>query len=188
MGIPATNATPSDLADVLQQVADVFQLTGNAATFQVGKKYLDTVGAAPRVLFVPETGAGKLGPPIDMGDAASVYHSCELRVRSAAQGSDIDRFRGAYALVKLCADYLETAATGRLEWGKLKDVSPTDTDNFGVELSVAFICRFDVAHDPSRWALAPAATDASGAVSAPPTGTVSPGATLTPSTVPVNAP
>ncbi len=187
MPIVAQNAPGSTLIDVLAAVRDVFSALGNATPIMVGKKYLtDKIGSPPRVIFVPETGRGKIGPIFELGNSAGCVHSCVVHIRAKESGDDFNRFRAAYALMDLVVDCIQTVATGNIEWtGDLGDASPTDTDGPGCELVFAFLYRRDIAHNAALWALTGWGSDTSGPRPAPPPGVPSGGNTITPTTTPV---
>lgn len=159
MALRVQSTTPSTLADVIQQVADALQAMGNAVPVQVGAHYMAHfgVGSAPTVLFIPDV-SGTVGPPQEMGNAASVSHGCRVLVAAGETGTDVDRFRAAYALADLVIDCLSTAATGRITWGTWADDSPTTVDAFGAAMAFAFVYRRDVPHAASRWRLPAAST------------------------------
>jgi hypothetical protein len=156
---------PSTLAVVIQQVIDAFAELGDATPIMVGKHYLEHLGAGfgPRVLFVPEAGAGRIDRPINLGNAASVVHSCDVYVRGPETGSDVSRFDAVYYLADLVINALITAAPGRIEWGSLRDDSPVNVDMLGAGLVFSFTYSRDVTHAPQpagdrgRWNLAAAA-------------------------------
>lgn len=165
MSIAPQKAPPSTLADVIGQVIDAFSAMGDPTPILVGKAYLDRVGSPDaRVLFVPET-KGKIDAAYEMGGPASITHGCDIYVRGAESGDDIERFRSAYALADRVVSVLAAAASGRIEWGTHEDESPTDVDAFGAELVLSFSYTRDVWHDTTRWEL-PAA-DASAASAQP---------------------
>lgn len=90
-------APPSNLGAVIRQIREVFDAAADAIPVMVGARYLkDRTGRAPRILFVP--GRGTWGPPIELGNAASVTHACEVYVRGGEDGDDIDRWERAYAI------------------------------------------------------------------------------------------
>jgi len=162
-------AAPSNLAVVIGQVRDAFEEMGNATPIMIGKQYLENVGAAPRVLFVPEPN-GKIGPAIELGNAVSVTHSCDVYIRAEPIADDLERFARAYELSDLVIDCIQTAATGRVEWSDYSDTSPTDTDDTGADIALSFTYQRDVPHSAIRRALAPAGADISGARPALPPG------------------
>ncbi|SRR6266404_612322 len=184
--IVTQHGKPSTLADVLRQVSQAFGLMANATPIQIGRQFLKHgIGEAPRVVFVPEGGAGgKIEPSSELGNAAKWIHSCEVHVRAKEGLDDIERFSNAYALADLVIDCLQTAATGRIEFGAVIDGSPTDTNGPGAEIVFSFIYRRDVWHDARRWALSPAGADNSGATPHPPPGVPSGGNTIVPMTTP----
>lgn len=148
---------PSTLATVIGQVIDAFGRMADATPILVGKQYFESfgVGIEPRVLFVPET-RSRLGPPLEMGNAASMTHSCQVFVRAKPGGTDVERFAHAYALTDLVVSCLEAAGSGRIQWGELGDASPVDVESVGPELSFGFTFKRDIRHDAARWALPPA--------------------------------
>jgi len=142
---------PSTLIDVIGQVVDAFKVFGDATPIKVGKNYLDQgPGSSPRAIFVPDS-AGRVGPPREMGNAASVSHGCTVYVRAKESGDDLTRFRQAYKLADIVIDLIGTAATGRIEWGTYADGSPTDVDAYGAEIVLSFSFRRDVLHYSRRW-------------------------------------
>jgi hypothetical protein len=138
----------------------------------VGKKYLQQFGAgsAPRVLFVPEEGPGKIGPPIETGNPVSVTHACKVFARATESGDDFGRFDAVYALEGRLIDLIATAGTGRITWGKWADASPVDVDAYGADIEINFTFTRDVRHDPARWALPAADVDVTPAPLSPPSG------------------
>lgn len=162
MTASANNATPSTLADVLRQIVDAMSAMGDATAIQVGKQYLPHLGAGapPRVLFVPEP-KGKIGPPYDIGYAASVTHSCNVYVRGAESGDDIGRFDAAYALSDRIMSLVSTATTGKGgAESDFADDSPAGVDCYGADVAWSFTYRRDVPHDAARYRLAGATADA----------------------------
>ena len=170
MPIVAQPGQPSTLAAVIQQVIDAFAALGDATPIMVGKHYLEQLGAGfgPRVLFVPEVGAGRVDRPINMGNAARVVHSCDVYVRGPETGSDVSRFDAVYYLADLVINALITAAPGRIEWGSLRDDSPVNVDMLGAGLVFSFTYARDVTHAPQppatrgRWNLAAAQASTAG--------------------------
>lgn len=140
---------PSNLADVLVQVREALDQLGVPCDVLVGRAYEGERAGGPRVLFVPEV-RGKLGPPLDMGFAASHWHGCEVYVRARDTAGDLDRFREAQATVDTIVDYLSVACTGRIEWGEIADNSPTQVETFGAELAFWFSFERQIPHDESR--------------------------------------
>ena len=126
------NAAPSTLADVIEQVRDAFSAMGDSTPIRIGKAYAENLGAgsAPCVVFVPEAD-GRVGPPIETGNAASVTHGCQVLVYAAVGGEDFNRFANAYALVDELIGCLAVAASGRIEWGNHGDGSPNNFDSHG---------------------------------------------------------
>jgi hypothetical protein len=163
MTLKVSHAKPSTLADVLRQVTQAFDAFGDATPILVGRKYLEDFGAGsgPRVVFVPERSGGAMGDPQFMGDAASMQHSCEVYVRAAESGDDLDRLAATYALSDLVTDCIETAAPGRITWGRLDDDSPVDVDVFGAGLKWTFFYERAILHDARRWSIPAATTDTS---------------------------
>src|SRR6266571_5337126 len=107
------SAPPSNLSVVLGQVRDALAATGDATPVMIGMAYLEQfgVGAAPRVLFVPEPkgGGGKVGPAIELGNACSITHSCNVLVRGVESGDDLGRFDSTYALGDRVVSLIKTA-------------------------------------------------------------------------------
>lgn len=157
-------APPSSLAGVIREVRDIFDAAGDATPIMVGRRYLEQVpvGREPRVLFVQTL--GKVGPPIELGNAASVTHACDVYCRGPENGDDIERFDAAYALADLVISALRRAATGRLEWGAYDDSSPASVDGYGAEVRFSFLYERDVPHAPAVTAVAQATPSTTAAV------------------------
>lgn len=191
MTFKTQHARASNLIDVLKQCVGALDAMGVYMPTMIGKAYLsEGAGSAPRVVFVPEDGGGKIGPPRELGNAASVFHACRAHVRgregNAGIVSDVERSREVYDLADVVIDLVQTAGTGRIEWGSYADGSPTDTDAFGAEIVLSFTYRRDVGHSVARWSLAAATDDDLGPEPQPPPGEPAGGIDVDPSTVPVN--
>ncbi len=178
--LPVPGNAPSNLAALLLQVTQAFSAVGDATPIEVGKHYLSAFGAgsSPRVLFVPETGAGKVsGDLIEMGNSASMIHSCDVYVRGGETQDDISRFALAYALADKVIDFVETGAMGRIQWGSLSDDSPvTAPSGMGAGLKFSFTYQRAILHDPTRWALPAPSTDTAAPVQPVPSANVGIGA------------
>lgn len=185
MSITANNSAPSTLAAVIGQVKDAFDAMGDATPVMVGEQYLAAgVGTYPRVVFVPEDGAGKIAAPHQAGYAARMVHSCSVYCRAAESGEDIDRHAAVYALADLVIGCLAVACSGRIEWGALVNDSPTKVDVFGAGLKFAFTFARDVQHSAARWALPPATQSNETAIAHPPPGIAAAAVTITPTATP----
>lgn len=155
-------AAPSTLADLIAQVVEAFDAMGDATPIMVGKQYLEQfgTGSAPRVVFLPETN-GRMGPPIEQGDAASCTHGCQVFVQAAESGDDLERFKNAYELQNEIVGCLAVAASGRIEWGDHGDASPVDVDTYGAMITFGFKYHRAIRHSARRWALSAADADTS---------------------------
>jgi hypothetical protein len=153
VSIPEPTGAPSNLGEVLRFMVDAFAFIGDATPIEIGAQYIPHFGAgsAPRVLFVPEK-KGKIEPPIEAGNAASMVHSCDVAVRFAEDGSDAGRFDGTYRLADRVIDGIDRACAGRVEWGDLRDNSPLNVDGLGADLVFSFTYRRDIRHG-AIWAL-----------------------------------
>lgn len=170
---------PSTLADVIGQVRDAFDAMGDATPIMIGAQYeAQGVGEPPRVVFVPEKGPGKIGPARELGYVARMTHSCRVTVRGVESGDDIERMRATYALLDRVVACLRRAGDAAVEFGSVKDDSPTDSDAFGAGLSVEFTYARDIPRDPDREALPPATADTSSRA-VPPAAALSEGGTVT---------
>lgn len=147
---------PSNLADVVQQVKDAFDLSGDATPIMMGAHYLDTgPGRTPRVLFVDEP-TGTWGEPFEMGNAARVVHSVTVYVAGPElDGDDIGRYRAAYRLADKVMSALRRAASGRLGGGAFGAAGPTKAAA-GAELQFSFTFQRDVLHNAEVVAVAAA--------------------------------
>lgn len=184
--IAVQQANPSTLGDLIFQVKQAFSKMGDSTPILVGRGYLTknkdgqtNIGSSPRVVFAPEalSGSGKINPPHEMGNAASMVHSCVVYVRAKESGEDLDRWKAVYALADRVIDCIQVAGTGRVAWLTLDDGSPIDSDGFGAELAFGFTFRRDIYHDPARWSLPAADEDTSAQKPHPPPGI--PAATVT---------
>lgn len=163
----------STLTDVLRQVSEALSLMADATPVMIGARYLEQngVGSAPRVLFVPEpAGPGTIGPPLEMGNAASMTHSCNVFVRAPESGDDLGRFDALYALTDLVVDLVSTAATGRVTWGAWVGDSPSNVDGPGADGTFSFTYRRDIQHAAARWSLPAAALGTAAPNPVPPPG------------------
>jgi hypothetical protein len=186
MPLVKQHRNPSTLIDILKQCKGALDAMGTFMPTSIGKAFLsEGTGSAPRVVFVPESGPGRIGPPREMGMAASVTHTCKLYVRGRESGDDTTRFEETYALADLVIDLVATAAPGRIEWVSYTDGSPTDTNAYGAEVVGAFTYRRDVAHSAARWGLPQALSDLTALQAQPPPGDPAGGLTVEPTTVPV---
>lgn len=137
----------STLTDVLQAIQDAFKEAGEKVVFQVGSNYLENFGVGSRdekVIFVPEKGPGAIGDPIEIGNAASQYHSCDVYVRAPAGLTDTTRFQPLYELNDKLIGAIRFACSGRLELGSVSDESPLKTDSLGCSLAYSFVYRRDI--------------------------------------------
>jgi len=183
--IARQSAPPSTLIDIIGQCVDALDAMGRFMPAMVGKQYLNTgPGSAPRVIFVPEVGPGRVLPPYELGNAASVRHTCQIYIRASESGDDISRFRDVYELSDLVIDLVQTAGTGRIEWGDYGDGSPTDVDAYGAEIVISFAYRRDVRHNALRWGLPSATADTSENTPSPPPGVPAGGVIVIPRTKP----
>lgn len=185
MTFRAQKAKASTLIDILKQIKGALDAMGIYLPTLIGKAYeSEGVGSAPRVIFIPDE-SGKLGPPRELGNAASVTHGSRVLVRGRESGDDTERSKEVYALADIVIGLIQIAGTGRIEWGKYEDASPTNTDAFGAEIRLTFTYRRDVAHNDARWRLAPAEDDTSAAEPQPPPGEIAGGIEIDAQTVPV---
>ncbi len=171
------SGAPSNLADVIAHVVDVFGAIRDTTPIMVGAQYLKLgVGSAPRVVFVPERGPGKVGPPLECGNAASITHSCDVMIRASetdvivSGNEDLDRLRGTYRLSDLVIGTIQAAATGLITWGTYSDDSPTDVDAYGAGMKFGFTYKRDLRAPAAVWALDLPAADESAIPAAPPVG------------------
>ncbi len=187
MTLELQHAVPSTIADLIGQCVDAINDMASDVMPQVGKGYLEHlgVGSSPRIVFVPEVGSGKVEPPYELGNAARVFHSCNVFVRGRESGDDIDRFKNAYELSDLVIDLIQTAGTGRIDWGTYNDDSPTDTDAYGADIALTFTFRRDVPHSSIRWGLTAPLSDLTAQRPQPPPGVPADGITIDPATVPL---
>lgn len=150
------SAAPSHLGTVIRCVAELFSEAGDATPIMVGEHYASDkargVGAAPRVVFVPEPGGGKctLAGAYETGRVAKQVHACDVIVRAAESGDDLSRLDAAYELLNRVATAIKRAGAGRVEFGAApigSYSSPTTVDAFGADLSFSFTYDRDISHD-----------------------------------------
>lgn len=153
---PREHAAPSHLGVVLRAIDESIREIGNATPIMVGAHYAVNprgVGAAPFVILVPEPrdGACAMGAPFETGRAAMHMHECDVIVRAAESGGDIDRLDAAYELSDLVVATVREMCAGRVEFGPPIGTypSPTTSDAFGAGLSWSFTYSRDVAKNPA---------------------------------------
>jgi hypothetical protein len=146
--IAVTIEQPSTLTDVIGQVKEAFdQCFPDKIPFQIGKQYREDfgVGDGPKVLFVPEAEGGQITDPIEMGNAASYIHACDVYVRGfEGVDNDLTRFDNVYGITNALVGAICVAATGKLKFGKASDDSPTKTNAYGAGVSFSFTYRRDI--------------------------------------------
>lgn len=168
MPIVTTNQPTSTLATVLGRVYDLFQEAADATPIMVGKQYLEDfgVGAAPRVLFVPEV-VGQMGDPLELGEEASTMHGCDVYVRAVEVADDIDRLAATYALHNRVVSALKRAGGGRL---KFKNYDVQNQSTYGADLVFSFTYERGHTKDAAIYGVARVApnTAPSGVANPPP--------------------
>lgn len=182
-------ANASTLADVIMQVKQAFSKMGDATPIMIGKAFRTknkesqtNIGSGPRVVFAPEALSGSIEPPLEMGMAATMVHTCAVYVRAKESGDDVDRWKAVYALADRVISCVQVAGTGRITWLTLEDGSPIDSDGFGAELAFGFTYQRDIVHDPARWALPAADADSATQKPHPPPGIPADSVTIDPVT------
>jgi hypothetical protein len=151
----------SNLAQLLGKIKAMLAYVVPGVPVQIGTHYeRSNQGNPPLIRFIPETGPGRIGPPIELGHAAaSCSHSCAVVVRAKPCPSEEDRFGLAYDLLDKVIGVISAAATGRIEWGAFGDDSQSTTDSPGSPgLRFEFVYRRDVPHVDKVWSL-PAPVD-----------------------------
>lgn len=147
--LPKQNAAPSNLAAVIRQAVAAFDAMGNGTPVDVGDWFVGEFGTGSdaRVVFAPEMGAGKIGPPHEMGNVASMTHSCDVYVRAAETQDPLTRFDAAYDLADIVIECIQTAGTGRISWGAMSNHSPVKVPSgMGAGLTFAFTFTRDIRH------------------------------------------
>lgn len=149
-----TQAPPvSTLADVLRQVAAALNGAGDGVTVMIGKKFLEEFGAGapPRVLFVEEPRAGKMGPPrkLNCGYIASYTHVCAAYVRAAETGDEFSRLENAHTLQNRICAALKKADPANVIFapGNPRDDSPLSVEAYGADIAFDFSYRRDIPQD-----------------------------------------
>jgi hypothetical protein len=156
MAVAPQNAAASTLADVIRQVQGAFEAAGDATPVQVGAQLRSQfgVGHGPKVLFVPEEPGqgGKLAGAQSLGYPASQVHACDVYVRAAEPSTDVlECLDTLYTFNDFVVGLVQTATTGRVEWGACSDDSPLKTPSgLGVGLGWSFTYRRDIGHDVKR--------------------------------------
>lgn len=160
------------LTDVLRQVEEALSLMADGTPIMFGDRYLEQngVGSPPRVLFVPEAQGGRIGPPIEMGNAARMVHSCNVYVRAPEGGTDLTRYDPLYALTEIVISLISAAGTGRIEWGPWIGDPPAKVDGPGADAMFSFTFVRDIQANAARWALAPATDNTTAPNPIPPPG------------------
>lgn len=147
-----TNQPPASFSQFLRKILYYFRESGNATPILVGDAYLENVGIDARVVLVPEA-VGEVGPAMVMGSDASIAHGCEVHIRGAESGDDLDRYDAAHALQAKTISAIRRAGAGRLELKDYRPSSPTKVDAFGAQVSFSFSWRVDVQKDPEIYAV-----------------------------------
>jgi hypothetical protein len=110
-------AKPSNLAVVLRAVKQAFHARGDTTTVMVGEHYAKNpqgLGSPPFVILVPEPGGKlKIGDAYETGRAAGHKHVCDVIVRAAETGDDIDRLANVYAINDIVAGTVARICSGR---------------------------------------------------------------------------
>jgi hypothetical protein len=131
--------------------------SGNKIPVQIGKKYLAAnQGNPPKIIFVPETGPGRITPPLSMGHAvACCVHSCDVHVRAKPGITEEGRFDEAYTLADMAIGAVGLAASGRVKWGGFGDdsLNANDGSGSGVGLKFSFTFERNVPHFDKFWTL-----------------------------------
>lgn len=160
------HGAPSDLSVVIRAITQMFSEVGDATPILVGEHYAIAprgVGSPPLVILVPEPGGGacKLAGQYETGRVAKHVHACDVIVRAAESGDDIDRLAAVYDLSDRVATCVRRAGAGKVEFGEPIGTypSPTTTDAFGAGLSWSFTYDRDISHDRAIMALPGAAAD-----------------------------
>lgn len=138
----------STLCDVIAHAQDLLSASGLKTPIQVGSHYLTAnQGSPPKIVFCPETGPGRIGPPVSMGKgAASMLHSCTVIVREKPGQGEAYRFKHAYELLDKVVSAVQLSGTGRIEWGGVNDASMTTSDGGGggVGLQTSFTFKREI--------------------------------------------
>jgi hypothetical protein len=146
---------PSTLGELIGTIKGMFEQAADKTPIQVGEQYLTAShGTPPKIVFLPEFGNGKLGPPLSLGHAAASWaHSCEVRVRAKPGLEEENVFCYATSLADKVIAALAVAASGRLEWGAVTQTSPTASNSMGAEITFSFVYRRNVPHWEKLWNL-----------------------------------
>lgn len=114
------HAKPSNLSVVLRAIVEAFQARGDTTPVMVGEHYATNpqgMGSAPHVILVPEPRGGrcKIEGAYETGRAGKHRHVCDVIVRAAEPGNDIDRFVNAYDLSDTVLRTVARVCTGKWE-------------------------------------------------------------------------
>lgn len=153
---------PSELDEVLEFIVSLIRDAGDATPIQVGKKYLEDFGggAPPLILFVPETDGDVSDEALETGRAGSAEDACDVHIRGAEDGTDIGRYRSAYALRRRVMSAVRRACSGRVKFQKYAPSSPLMVDSgLGAEVSFSFVYKHDIRADEAIAAVPPAPID-----------------------------
>jgi hypothetical protein len=147
--------SPSTIGELIGTIKGMFDQAADKTPIQVGEQYLTgNHGTPPKIVFLPEFGVGKLGPPLSLGHAAASWaHSCEVRVRAKPGIEEENVFAFATELTDKVISALAIASSGRIEWGSVTQTSPTASNSMGAEITFSFIYRRNVPHWEKLWNL-----------------------------------
>jgi hypothetical protein len=153
--MPSQAAEVSTLADVIRLFQRVYSQLGDGTPIMVGKAFLAEPGpgSPPRIVFVPEDGNGKFGPPLKMGPSyiASRTWTCDVAVRGA-EGDEAGRFEPTWAMAARALTVLKNLDPGHITVypGKVRDDSPLAVGGAGgAGERFYFTYASNIAQDPA---------------------------------------
>lgn len=153
--MPSAAMPVSTLADVIRLFQAVYSHMGDGTPIMVGEQYLREPGpgSPPRIVFVPEEGDGKFGPPLKLnsGYVASRSWTCDVCVR-AAEGDDAGRFEPAYLMAARALTVIKNLDPGNIAVypGQIRDDSPLAVGGAaGAGERFYFTYASNIAQDPA---------------------------------------
>jgi hypothetical protein len=156
---------PSELDEVLEFIVALIRDAGDATPIQIGREYLKTFGGGspPLILFVPEADGDVSDEALETGHAGSAEDACGVHIRGAEDGSDVGRYRSAYALRRRVMSAIRRACSGRMGkpgFRKYAPSSPLMVDSgMGADISFTFVYKHDIRADEAIAEVSPAPID-----------------------------
>lgn len=128
----------------------------NGIELLIGERYLREEGAPPRIVFVPTTAGGRLGPPLEIGarQVGSITESVRCYVWGAETSLDVSRYDDAAARCVRLLNAFAASCSGRSTKGAFSRNAGTNIETFGEEYVVELSYTWPVPYDDEIFAAA----------------------------------